>query len=78
MIRENKNNLFEKTLVKTAFKEAFIKLNPTTLYKNPVMFAVEIGTAIMLGVCIWILLGEVSQGSFWYNFFCKYVILFNC
>ena len=48
MTRENKTNLFEKTLVQTAFKEAFIKLNPATLYKNPVMFAVEIGTAIML------------------------------
>ncbi|MEG0930746.1 MAG: potassium-transporting ATPase subunit KdpB [Algoriella sp.] len=77
MIRENKNNLFEKTLVKTAFKEAFIKLNPTTLYKNPVMFAVEIGTAIMLGVCIWILLGEVSQGSFWYNFSIFIILLFT-
>ena len=77
MTRENKNNLFEKTLVQTAFKEAFIKLNPTTLYKNPVMFAVEIGTAIMLGVCIWILLGEVSQGSFWYNFSIFIILLFT-
>ena len=77
MTRENKNNLFEKTLVQTAFKEAFIKLNPTTLYKNPVMFAVEIGTAIMLGICIWILLGEVSQGSFVYNFSIFIILLFT-
>ena len=77
MTRENKNNLFEKTLVQTAFREAFIKLNPITLYKNPVMFAVEIGTAIMLGVCIWILLGEVSQGSFWYNFSIFIILLFT-
>ena len=77
MTRENKTNLFEKTLVQTAFKEAFIKLNPATLYKNPVMFAVEIGTAIMLGVCFWILLGETSQGSFGYNFSIFILLLFT-
>jgi len=32
------------------------------------MFTVEIGTAVMLGVCVWVLLGEGSQGSFAYNF----------
>ena len=77
MTRENKTNLFEKTLVQTAFKEAFIKLNPATLYKNPVMFSVEIGTAIMLGVCFWILLGETSQGSFGYNFSIFILLLFT-
>ncbi|MGV0925002.1 potassium-transporting ATPase subunit KdpB [Empedobacter tilapiae] len=77
MTRENKTNLFEKTLVQTAFKEAFIKLNPATLYKNPVMFAVEMGTAIMLGVCFWILLGETSQGSFGYNFSIFILLLFT-
>ncbi|MDM1299052.1 potassium-transporting ATPase subunit KdpB [Empedobacter falsenii] len=77
MTRENKTSLFEKTLVQTAFKEAFIKLNPATLYKNPVMFAVEIGTAIMLGVCFWILLGETSQGSFGYNFSIFILLLFT-
>ncbi len=30
---------------------------------NPVMFTVEIGTAIMMAVCIWIITGEKSQGS---------------
>ena len=31
------------------------------------MFTVEIGTAVMLAVCIWILAGEHSQGSLVYN-----------
>jgi K+-transporting ATPase ATPase B chain len=32
------------------------------------MFTVEIGTFVMLMVCIWTLTGEKSQGSFGYNF----------
>ena len=37
------------------------------MFKNPVMFTVEIGTAIMLGVCIWIMAGDKTQGSLAYN-----------
>lgn len=68
MATQNNQALFQKEVVMKALKEAFIKLDPRTLFRNPVMFTVEIGTAIMLGVCIWILLGETSQGSFGYNF----------
>ncbi|MGL4584157.1 MAG: potassium-transporting ATPase subunit KdpB [Flavobacterium sp.] len=68
MATQNNKALFQKEVVMKALKEAFIKLDPRTLFRNPVMFTVEIGTAIMLGVCIWILLGETSQGSFGYNF----------
>ncbi|MCC9043481.1 potassium-transporting ATPase subunit KdpB [Myroides sp. M-43] len=68
MATQNNKALFQKEVVMKALKEAFIKLDPRTLLRNPVMFTVEIGTAIMLGVCIWILLGETSQGSFGYNF----------
>lgn len=38
------------------------------MFRNPVMFTVEIGTAIMFFVCLWIVTGEQSQGSFTYNF----------
>ena len=68
MATQNNKALFQKEVVMKALKEAFIKLDPRTLLRNPVMFTVEIGTAIMLGVCVWILLGETSQGSFGYNF----------
>jgi len=61
------NKLFEATLVKEALKQSFIKLNPKILFRNPVMFTVEIGTAVMLGVCIWIISGEKNQGSLVYN-----------
>lgn len=68
MATQNNNTLFQKEVVLKALTEAFVKLDPRTLFRNPVMFTVEIGTAIMLGVCIWILFGEQSQGSFGYNF----------
>ncbi|HZE85196.1 MAG TPA: potassium-transporting ATPase subunit KdpB [Puia sp.] len=61
------NKLFESSLVKEALKQSFIKLNPRILYRNPVMFTVEVGTVVMLAVCIWILTGETSQGGLIYN-----------
>jgi K+-transporting ATPase ATPase B chain len=59
--------LFQAALLGPAFRAAFRKLNPKTLLRNPVMFTVEIGTAVMLLVCIWILAGNNTQGSLAYN-----------
>ncbi|MES2486207.1 MAG: potassium-transporting ATPase subunit KdpB [Bacteroidota bacterium] len=70
-------SLFQPELVKQALKQSFIKLSPATLIKNPVMFTVEIGTVIMLCVCVWILTGETSQGSFTYNFIIFLILLFT-
>ncbi len=60
-------SLFQKDLMLEAFKQSFVKLNPKIMFRNPVMFTVEIGTAIMFAVCLWTLAGETSQGSFAYN-----------
>jgi potassium-transporting ATPase ATP-binding subunit len=38
--------LFEGPIVKRAIKEAFIKLDPRLVAKNPVMFVVEVGSVI--------------------------------
>ncbi len=68
MRTNHKNNqLIQASLVKEALKQSFIKLNPVSMYRNPVMFMVWIGTLIMAGVCVWIALGEQSQGSLAYN-----------
>ncbi len=75
MSKEKTNTLFEGALVKTALKQAFIKLNPRIMFRNPVMFTVEIGTAVMLGVCIWIAAGETAQGSLVYNIIVTAVLL---
>lgn len=37
------------------------------MFRNPVMFTVWVGTFVMVGVCIWIVTGEQSQGSLTYN-----------
>jgi potassium-transporting ATPase ATP-binding subunit len=68
-------SLFQADLVKTALREAIVKLKPSVMVRNPVMFTVEIGTFVMLAVCVWILLGEKSQGSLGYNFV-VFVVLF--
>jgi K+-transporting ATPase ATPase B chain len=38
--------LFDPAILRRATKDSFIKLNPVTLMKNPVMFVVEVGAAI--------------------------------
>jgi K+-transporting ATPase ATPase B chain len=38
--------LFDPEIVSRALRESFVKLNPTTLVKNPVMFVVEAGAAL--------------------------------
>lgn len=67
MSKNKSNKLFERSLVTEALKQSFIKLNPRILFRNPVMFTVEIGTIIMLAVCAWIYTGERTQGSLVYN-----------
>jgi K+-transporting ATPase ATPase B chain len=38
--------LFDPEIVRRATRESFVKLNPITLLKNPVMFVVEVGAAL--------------------------------
>ncbi len=66
-MKSHNSSLFQKELVLEAFKQSFVKLNPAIMFRNPVMFTVEIGTAVMFFVCLWILTGEKTQGSFGYN-----------
>jgi K+-transporting ATPase ATPase B chain len=60
--------LFDPELLGGSVKQAFVKLNPRLMIKNPVMFTVEIVTAVMLAVCIYqAVTGDTSQGQLWYN-----------
>jgi K+-transporting ATPase ATPase B chain len=61
------NKVINKASIGGALKQSFLKLNPATLILNPVIFTVWLGTAVMACVCIWIALGETSQGSLCYN-----------
>ncbi|MGO4180022.1 potassium-transporting ATPase subunit KdpB [Paenibacillus sp. TAF43_2] len=48
MNKNKKNNLLSGDAVKHAVIDSFVKLNPVTMMKNPVMFVVEVGTVIVL------------------------------
>ncbi len=63
------NKLFQKELIVTALKDSFIKLNPKVMVKNPVMFTVEVGTAIMIAMTLIIAFQPgAEQGNAAYNF----------
>lgn len=62
------NKLFERELVLTSLKASFVKLNPKIMFRNPVMFTVEVGTLIMLIVTGYTFFTQDrTQGSFGYN-----------
>jgi len=75
MSNSKNTSLFQKDLLKEALKRSFIKLNPKTMFRNPVMFTVWVGTVVMAGVCIWIATGEQNQGSLIYNIIVTAVLL---
>ena len=67
-----KNNqsasLFPRELVIKSLKQSFVKLNPRTMIKNPIMFTVEVATLVMLLVIVGIAAtGDTAQGSLGYN-----------
>lgn len=70
----NNNKLFERSLVKEALRQSFIKLNPVKMFRNPVMFTVWVGTLVMAGVCVWIAGGEQNQGNLTYNLIVTFVL----
>jgi len=48
-----------------AVKESFYKLNPRTMWRNPVMFVVEIGAALTTLYLIWdAITGQMDHGGF--------------
>jgi len=65
-MKQNKS-LFPKEIVSEALKQSFVKLKPSAMFRNPVMFTVYIVTIVMFFVCLWIAGGETSQGGLTYN-----------
>src|SRR6201985_3416210 len=66
-MKSDKNTLFQADQMKYALGQSFVKLNPRILFRNPVMFTVEIGTVVMLIVTIFSFTNS-GQGSWGYNF----------
>src|ERR1044071_8804337 len=57
-VRAKTRPLFDPAIVRRAIKDAFIKLNPRQVAKNPVMFVVEIGSVLTTALII----RDVAQG----------------
>src|SRR6476619_7653737 len=53
MKQKKKISMFAPELVLPALKQSFMKLDPRVMYRNPVMFTVEIGTVVMFFVTIY-------------------------
>lgn len=70
-MNQNKSNgggLFAPALVTTAIRQSIRKLHPSKMVRNPVMFAVELGTGVMLAMVGYTALsGDTAQGSLAYN-----------
>ena len=61
-----KYGLFEPQLLKAAFKQSLVMLRPDIQWKNPVMFVVEVGTALTIIYTIAKLLGYQSVATVGY------------
>ncbi len=76
-MKENRSaSLFPKELVIESLKQSFVKLAPRTMFRNPIMFIVEVVTFVMLVVTVWSAAGgDTAQGSFGYNIL-VFIVLF--
>ena len=60
--------MFAPELIVPALKQSFVKLSPKMMYRNPVMFTVEIGTLVMFLVTIYSYsVHDSTVGRFGYN-----------
>ena len=74
-MKSNKSaSLFQKEQVMSSIQQSFVKLNPRMMIKNPIMFTVEVVTAIMLVVTV-LCPFNPEFGSFVYNLL-VFIILF--
>ncbi|MCC6463680.1 MAG: potassium-transporting ATPase subunit KdpB [Saprospiraceae bacterium] len=60
MNHTSKKGLFQADLIRAAIGQSVLKLDPRQMFRNPVMFTVEIGTAIMLVVTVLSMLGAAD------------------
>ena len=67
-------SLFQKEQVIASVKQAFVKLDPRVMIKNPIMFAVELSTLLMLPVTFYSAF-STEQGSFAYNAWVFFILL---
>jgi K+-transporting ATPase ATPase B chain len=76
---ENRNitRLFTREIILTAIKGSFIKLNPVTLIKNPVIFVVAVGASMTTAIVLLDLLaGQFSSFNLQITIWLWFTVLF--
>ncbi|MEG1572968.1 MAG: potassium-transporting ATPase subunit B, partial [Bacteroidales bacterium] len=76
MQKNQSASLFQKEQLKESLIQSFIKLNPRGMIKNPIMFTVEIATAMMFVVSFYSLFSS-AQGAFLYNLSVTFILFFT-
>jgi K+-transporting ATPase ATPase B chain len=59
--------LFTREIVVAAIRESFLKLDPRTLLRNPVIFIVELGSVITTAIFVRDLFGGDDQEPLWFT-----------
>src|SRR5512141_2033795 len=57
-IQAKKQTIYHREIYRRAIREAFIKLNPRWMVRNPVMFVVEVGSLLTTALWVQALLGQ--------------------
>src|SRR5262245_33843708 len=55
--------LFDPSIVKRAFRDALLKLDPRRMIRNPVMFVVEVGSLFTTILFLHAVLGDAGEAS---------------
>ena len=75
-MKSKDKSLMDRRLFYQSIKDSFVKLNPVSMVKNPIMFTVEIVTSVMLLLTLYVIFsGDRSQGSVLYNITVFFVLL---
>jgi len=74
MKNNQSKSLLSRGQIKESLKQSIEKLNPLSMIKNPIMFTVEVATAVMLLVTFYSIF-DASVGSFGYNLVVFFVLL---
>jgi K+-transporting ATPase ATPase B chain len=64
---DRRQNLFSRAIVLTAIRDSFVKLDPRTLFRNPVIFIVELGSVIVTGIFFLNLFGSGKHEPLWFT-----------
>jgi K+-transporting ATPase ATPase B chain len=60
-------SIFSRDIVFSAITDSFLKLDPRTLFRNPVIFIVELGSVITTVIFIRDLIGSGDQEPLWFT-----------